>query len=66
MVDGCRIKLVNAVSEVPHGSVLGPLLLLQYTSELLSILENKLIGLCFDGCCAIPRRQSCSSRVPYP
>ena len=29
---------------MPLGSVLGPLLFLLYTSELFSILENKLIG----------------------
>ena len=44
MVDGCRSKLVNIVSLVPQGSVLGPLLFLLCTSELFSILENKLIG----------------------
>ena len=44
MVDGCRSKLVNVVSRVPQGYVLGPLLFLLYTSELSSILENKLIG----------------------
>ena len=44
MVDGCRSKLVNVVSAVPQGSVSGPLLFLLYTSELFSILENKLIG----------------------
>ena len=44
MVDGCRSKLVNVVSGVPQGSVLAPLLFLLYTSELFSILENKLIG----------------------
>ena len=43
-MDGCRSKLVNVVSEVPQGSVLGPLLFLLYTSELFSILDNKLIG----------------------
>ena len=43
MVDGWRSKLINVVSGVPR-SVLGPLLVLLYTSELFSILENKLIG----------------------
>ena len=44
MVDGCRSKLVDVVSGVAQGSVLGPLLFLLYTSELFSILEKKLIG----------------------
>ena len=38
MVDGCRSKLVNVVSGVPQGSVLGPLLLIcTRRSELFSI-----------------------------
>ena len=59
IVDGCRSKLVDVVSEVPQGSVFGPLLFLLYTSELFSILENKLIGYAddyFGGYCAIPKR----------
>ena len=42
MVDGCLSKLVNVVSGVPKGLVLGKLLFLLYTSELFSFLENKL------------------------
>ena len=42
MVDSCRSKLVNVVSVMPHGSVSCALLLLLCTSELFSILENKL------------------------
>ena len=63
LVDGCRSKLVDVVSGVPQGSVLGLLFFLLYTTELFSILENKLISYAddyFDGCCTIPRRQSCS------
>ena len=44
MVDGCRSKLVKAVSGVPLGSVLGPLLFHFYTSEPFYILKNMWIG----------------------
>ena len=44
MVNICRSKLVNIVSRMMQGNVLGPLLFLLYTLELYSILENKLNG----------------------
>ena len=44
IVRGCRSKLVDVVSGVPQGSLLGPLLFFLFASEIFSILENKLIG----------------------
>ena len=43
-MDGCRSKLVNVVSGVPQGSVLGLQLILLYAMELFSIVENRLYG----------------------
>ena len=43
-MDGCRSKLVNVVSGVPQGSVLGQQLFLLCTAEIFSIVENKLFG----------------------
>ena len=42
VVDGCRSKLVNVVSGVPRGSVLGQLFFLLHTAELFCLVENKL------------------------
>ena len=65
IVDGCQSKLVNVVSGVLQGSVLGPLLFLLYTSELFSILENKLMTpLCWLLCHL--QASECSSRLPDP
>ena len=44
VVGGCRSKLVNVVSAVHRGSILGPQLFLLYTAELFSIVENQLYG----------------------
>ena len=61
MVDGYRSKLVNVISGVSQSSVLGPLLFILVTSELFSIMENKMIGyandsmLCYILCCVISR-----------
>ena len=44
MVDGSRSKLVNVVSLVPRGSVLGRQLFLLYTTELFSVVKIRLYG----------------------
>ena len=43
-LNGCRSELVNVMSVVPQGSVLGQLLFLLFTSEIFSVLENILIA----------------------
>ena len=44
MVNSCQSKQVDIVSGAPQGSDFGQLLFLLFTSELFSILENKLLG----------------------
>ena len=43
MIDGVRSEDVRDDSDVPQGTVLGPLLVLLYTSALQMILENTLV-----------------------
>ena len=70
MVDGCTSKLINVVFGVTQlEQCFGPVIVPTIHLGAFSILENKL-HLCrllhFDSCCAIPRRQSYSSRVHEP
>ena len=55
MVDGCGSKLIYVVSGVPQDSVFGQLLFLLYTSELLFVMENDLIGYADDSLCYLLR-----------
>ena len=41
-VDGATSEWIPIISGVPHGSVLGPLLFILYTSEMLEIVESRL------------------------
>ena len=71
MVNGYRSKLVDVVSGVPQGSVLGPLLFHLNTSELFSIQENNLIDYADDSTlmAVVPSpgvRVAVAERVPDP
>ena len=67
---GCRSNMVDVVSGVPQGGVLGPFLFLIYTSEHFSILENKLIGYADDSTLMamvpFPGFRSAVAMVPFP
>ena len=67
MVDGCRSKLVTLHQECCRAVFWARYYSSCTLRSFFSILKNKLIGYAdFNGCCAIPRHQSCSSRVPDP
>ena len=53
-VDGVRSSVVDVVSGVPQGSVLGPLLFLLYTGDLSHALENTLVGYADDSTLVSP------------
>ena len=53
MVDGKPSSLINMVSGVPHGTVLGHLLFLLHINDLLSMVSSKVI--IFDDNCLIYR-----------
>ena len=44
MVDGAASDWIPIISGVPHGSVLGPLLFVLYTTEMLELVENRLFA----------------------
>ena len=44
MVDGAASEWIPIISGVPQGSVLGPLLLMLYTSKMFELVENRLFA----------------------
>ena len=62
-VDGVFSSSIDVVSGVPQGSVLGPLLFLQYIADLPRLLQNELFGYADDSTllCRIPHPRDRSS-----
>ena len=62
-VDGVFSSSIDVVSGVPQGSVLGPLLFLQYIADLPRLLQNELVGYVDDSTllCRIPHPRDRSS-----
>ena len=44
MVNGAASEWIPIISGVPQGSVLGPLLLMLYTSKMFELVENRLFA----------------------
>ena len=64
MVDGATSEWITMVSGVLHGSVLGHLLFVLYTSEMLRLLENRLYAYTNDSTLlAVVRRPASSPAV---
>ena len=57
-IDGVCSSSVNVVSDVPKGSVLGPLLFLLYIADLARLLKNVLVGYADDS--------TLFGRIPHP
>ena len=48
VVDGDASEWISIISCVPQGSVLSPLLFIQYTSEMFELVENRLLAFADD------------------
>ena len=44
VVDGAASEWIPIISDVPHGSLLGPLLFILYTSVMFELVENRLFA----------------------
>ena len=58
-LDGARSSMANVVSDVPPGSVLGPLLFLLYIRDLPPLLENVLVGYADDSTLVASNSSAC-------
>ena len=67
VVDGAASELIPIISGVPQGSVLGPLLFILYTSEMIEYFENKLFAYADDSTLlAVVRKPADTHAVAAP